>query len=66
MEIDDLNHLLGIEIRQEDINIINGLLSSRLGKIPERGESVEVEGYVFTVEKCSRRRAQLVRIRKME
>lgn len=66
MEIDDLNHLLGIEIRQEDINTINGLLSSRLGKIPERGESVEVEGYVFTVEKCSHRRAQLVRIRKME
>ncbi len=66
MEIDDLNHLLGIEIRDEDINTLNGLLSSRLGKIPERGEGIELHGYRFTVEKSSRRRAQLVRIRKME
>lgn len=66
MEIDDLNHLLGTEIREEDINTLNGLLSSRLGKIPKRGESIELEGYQFTVEKSSRRRAQLVRIRKIE
>jgi putative hemolysin len=64
MEMDDLNHYLGIELQEEDITTLNGFLSSRLGRIPQHGDSLTAGGYTFVVEKSSRRQAQKIRIRK--
>jgi magnesium and cobalt transporter len=64
VEIDEINRYLGIHIPDEDFTTINGLLVSELGKIPERGDTVTVEGYSFTVEKSNRRKAEMVRIRR--
>jgi magnesium and cobalt transporter len=65
VEIDEINRYLGTRIPEEDFTTVNGLLVNRLGKIPECGDSVIVEGYEFVVDKSNRRRAEIVRIRYM-
>ncbi len=48
-DLEDVEAKLGIEFDCEDIDTLSGFMIYRLGKIPEDGESFEVEykGYVF-------------------
>ena len=64
LEIDDINHRLSIDIITEDFTTLNGLMINRLGRIPSKGDSIEVQGYRFIVEKSSKKRTELIRIRK--
>ncbi len=61
VEIDDINHLLNLNIASEDFTTLNGFITKRLGKIPIKGDKVEFEGYRFVVEKSTKRRAELIR-----
>jgi putative hemolysin len=62
VEIDELSYLLSFEPRFTDVTTLNGLLLKDLGRIPRKGDTVDELGYRFTVEKSSRKRAELVRI----
>jgi putative hemolysin len=42
--IDDVNELLDVKLSDEESDTLGGLIYSRLGKVPERGDTVEVEG----------------------
>ncbi len=65
VEIDDINHLLSISIIHKNFTTLNGLLTKNLGKIPESGNFIIVQGYKFIVEQSSKKRAELVRIQKV-
>jgi len=56
----DLSEELGVEIRHADAETVGGLVTSILRRIPEVGESVEFEGYRFTVKGADGRRVSLV------
>lgn len=62
VEIDDLIYLLSIEIGQEDITTLNGLILKELGRIPKKGDEIEMHGLRFVVEKGGRKRAELIRV----
>jgi len=64
-EIDEINNLLSIEIEQEGFSTVNGLILKGLGKIPEKGDYIFIHGCRFTVEKSSKKRAELIRIEKV-
>ena len=64
MEIDDLERLLGRYIDHEDFTTLNGLFTHELGKIPEKGDTLSLEGYRFVVVKGSKKKADLIRITK--
>jgi len=65
VEIDDVNHLLSIELLQESFTTLNGLVLKELGRIPRKGDIVEKQGYRFIVVKGSKKRAELIRIIKL-
>jgi CBS domain containing-hemolysin-like protein len=66
VEIDDLEHMLGLEIEHDDFTTLNGLFLQKLGKIPRKGDTLTVMGYTFTVIKGSTKKADLIGIQKEE
>jgi len=65
VEIDDINNLLSISISHQNFTTLNGLLTKILGKIPESGNFITVQGFKFIVEQSSKKKAELVRIKKV-
>lgn len=45
---DEVGELFGIEIDDEDVDSIGGLMSKHLGHMPQPGEMVETEGLILT------------------
>ncbi|GGO60301.1 membrane protein [Microbacterium nanhaiense] len=45
---DEVGELFGIDIEDEDVDSIGGLMSKHLGHMPQPGEMVEAEGLVLT------------------
>ncbi len=48
--IDEVNEHLGTAIEHPEYDTIGGFITGRLGRIPRVGDSVEIDGYRFTVE----------------
>ena len=54
--IGDLDDLFGVDIEDEDVDSVGGLLAKHLGKVPIPGSLVEVEGLRFEAEEAIGRR----------
>lgn len=52
----DLDELFGVDIDDEDVDSVGGLLAKHLGKVPIPGSHVEVEGLSFVAEEATGRR----------
>ncbi|MBK1648189.1 HlyC/CorC family transporter [Rhabdochromatium marinum] len=61
--IEDFNDYFGSELSSEDVDTIGGLVVHALGKLPVRGERIEVEGFRFTVLRADSRRVHLMSVR---
>ncbi|MCA0177850.1 MAG: CBS domain-containing protein [Proteobacteria bacterium] len=48
-EIDSVNEALDTTLASEQFDTIGGLIAHELGRVPQRGESVTLAGYTFTV-----------------
>jgi len=64
MEIDDINENYGLNLPKGDYQTLSGLIVTTLGKIPEKGEVFEFEHFIFTIEKVSKKKIELIRIKK--
>ncbi|MGB9607997.1 MAG: hemolysin family protein [bacterium] len=64
--IEDVNEELGLSLSDEEADTIGGLVYALLGKVPEEGESVELDSVRLTVEKTDGKRITRVRITKKE
>ena len=64
----DLDDLLGVEVEDEDVDSVGGLITKLLGKVPIAGASVETEGLRFTAEGVTGRRNRIgsVVVRRLE
>jgi CBS domain containing-hemolysin-like protein len=59
----DINELFGLELPDgDDYDSVGGLVTSRLGRLPQVGESVIVDGVRLTVQQASDRRVVRVRV----
>ena len=63
MKLDDLNDALSVDLNSEDYDSIGGLMIEQLDRLPEEGESVEVQGYVLTAEEVDRTHVETVRLK---
>ncbi|MEQ1662366.1 MAG: transporter associated domain-containing protein [Thiobacillus sp.] len=61
-EIADFNQVLGTQFSDEEFDTVGGLIISRFGHLPKRGEMVSFEGFVFTVLRADSRRLHAVRV----
>jgi CBS domain containing-hemolysin-like protein len=59
MPLDELGELFDIEIDDDDVETVAGLLSKALGRVPIPGASAQAHGLVLTAERASGRRRRL-------
>ncbi|GBG15550.1 magnesium and cobalt transporter [Novimethylophilus kurashikiensis] len=55
-EIADFNEVLGVEFSDEEFSTIGGLVISKFGHLPKRGEQITFDGMKFTVLRADSRR----------
>ena len=54
--IDDLDELIGVEVEDEDVDSVGGLMAKLLGRVPIPGSHVEADGLRFVAEAAAGRR----------
>jgi CBS domain containing-hemolysin-like protein len=59
LPLDELGELFDIEIDDEDVETVAGLLAKALGRVPIPGASASAHGLVLTAERTSGRRRRL-------
>ncbi len=60
--IEEFNDFFDVELPGGDYDTIGGLVTNKLGHLPKRGESVEVDGFRFTVVRADSRKIRLLNI----
>jgi magnesium and cobalt transporter len=55
-EIDDFNERFGTRFPDDDHDTVGGLVLSRFGRLPKRGETVVIEGFAFQVLRADSRK----------
>ncbi len=64
-EIDDFNQTLGAHFSDDEFDTVGGLVVSRFGHLPKRGESVGFDGFEFTVLRADSRRLHTLRVSRL-
>jgi CBS domain containing-hemolysin-like protein len=59
LHIDDLAELLEIEIADEGVDTVGGLMAKRLGIVPIPGANVDIENWTLTAESTAGRRHRI-------
>lgn len=62
MKIDDVNERLGVNLPEGDYETISGFLLEQLGRVPARGERLEVEGVTLEVAVSTARRIVTIKV----
>ena len=60
--LDDINELLDMDLEEEGIDTIGGLIFNRLGTLPRPGAELELDRLTLTVRRTSRKRVEEVLI----
>jgi len=63
--IEDFNEFFGTDFEGGDYDTIGGMVIGKLGHLPKRGESVEIDGFRFTVVRADSRKIRLLDIEKL-
>ncbi len=64
VSVDDLSKRLDVTIEPQGFETVAGYLLARLGRVPQEGESFEVDGLAVDVLEAERRRLHRVRLRR--
>ena len=54
----ELNDAAGLELESPDVSTIGGYVTHLIGRLPQQGEKVTIDGYEVTITKCDRRRVE--------
>ncbi len=65
MTLPDIRERLGLDLANEPYDTVGGMIFGRLGRLAQVGDSVEVEGYRFTVTAVAGRRVAQVKAKKL-
>jgi len=57
--VDDLDEVTGIEVNDDDVDSVGGLMAKHLGRVPIPGSVVECHGMRFEAERLSGRRNKI-------
>ncbi len=62
LAIDELGELYGIELEDDDVDTVGGLLTKHLGRLPSSGDEVTANGLVLVADRVEGRRKRLVTV----
>ena len=57
--IDDLDELFGVDVEDDDVDSVGGLMAKHLGQVPIPGSHVEAHGLRFAAEEAAGRRNKI-------
>jgi magnesium and cobalt transporter len=60
--IEDFNQAFGTRYSDEECDTIGGLILQELGRMPRRGEAVQIGGLELKVTRADRRRIETLRV----
>ncbi|HUJ01201.1 MAG TPA: transporter associated domain-containing protein [Usitatibacter sp.] len=63
-EIGDFNERFGTHFSDEDYDTVGGLVVGRFGRLPKRGESINIEGFNFQVLRADSRKVHSLLVEK--
>jgi len=63
--LEDFNQRLGTGYEQGEIDTIGGIVMARLGRVPRRGEKLELDGLRFEVLRADSRRVHLLKVSRL-
>jgi magnesium and cobalt transporter len=63
--IDKFNEYFGTSISDEDFDTIGGYVMQQFGRLPQQGESINIDSFQATIMLASKRRIQLLRLTKL-
>jgi magnesium and cobalt transporter len=63
--IEDFNATFGTEFPDDEYDTIGGLLLNRFGRLPKRGEEIELDGLRFRVQRADSRRLHSLLVEKL-
>lgn len=63
LSVDDLGELFGLELDDDEVDTVGGLVAKHLGRLPEPGDTVVVAGVELTAVETERRRQRLLTAR---
>jgi CBS domain containing-hemolysin-like protein len=64
--LSDIEHQLGVQFVETEVDTLGGLIFDWLGRRPAVGDSMTVQGYLFTVEEMDGLRIAQVRLRRAQ
>ncbi len=62
--VEDFNEHFNTEFSDEEYDTIGGIVMQEFGRLPERGESISIEGLLFEVKRADARRMHLLQVTK--
>ncbi|NPV56044.1 MAG: HlyC/CorC family transporter [Anaerolineae bacterium] len=66
VDLDDFNDVVGTKYTRDVADTLGGLIYGKVGRVPQGGEQIELDGWQLTVEKVIGRRIALVRVRPVD
>jgi magnesium and cobalt transporter len=64
-EIGDFNQALGASFADDEFDTVGGLVTHAFGRLPKRGETVEIAGFRFHVLRAGSRRLHTLRVERL-
>jgi len=62
LPVDELGELFGLDLEDEDVDSVGGLLAKELGRLPLRGDRASVSGLLLEAERTEGRRKRIATI----
>jgi CBS domain containing-hemolysin-like protein len=62
VHVEEVGELFGLELEDEEVDTVGGLLAKALGRVPIAGASAHVDGLVLTADRFEGRRNQLATV----
>lgn len=62
-EVEDFNQYFGTTFTDEEFDTIGGMVMHAFGHLPARGETIEIDGYLFKIVSADKRRLALMQVK---
>jgi Mg2+/Co2+ transporter CorC len=63
MAVEDLEKVFGLKVREEGIQSVGGLVLTRMGRVPQKGEKIQIGGLEIEVVEATKQKIQRLVIR---
>ncbi|MBS1186211.1 MAG: magnesium/cobalt efflux protein [Burkholderiaceae bacterium] len=63
-ELEQFNQTLGVELKDEDVDTIGGLVANHLGRMPHKGDKFDIGQLRFEVQRADARQIHVLLVEK--